>query len=361
MEITHICPTYDLEFAHWHEKVTCQQAKMGHSVRVLTTTLLPNGSGTGHKPGRSEHENVEIIRFPAKTLGHQILPIVNPGRFRINTDILHLHSYGQIFPELVALLNPRTPTVLKADVGAVYPDKNPIKYIERELVDVVTGFDDEELGYLVQMGFDQNDIYKIPHGVDFTKFATTGESIDSITGRLLMVAQVIPEKNIELAINTLAEILKGDKVNEDIHLRIVGPIIQEEYHEKLVSLAEKRGVSDHVVFTGLVAHDRIQEEYAKARVLLVTSRSESGGPASMLEATATGRPVVSVPLSLAKELEAGVVRVPYKTDQIADEVHKLLTDEILWEKWANSASEVAQIRDWKTITQNLEDIYTGLI
>ncbi|GAA0193338.1 glycosyltransferase family 4 protein [Halobaculum roseum] len=360
MRVTHICPTFDLEFAHWHEKVATRQAQAGHSVTVLTTTLLPNGSGAGHEKGRTEEQGIEIVRFPARTFGHQILPIANPVRFRVDTDVLHLHSYGQVFPEIVAILNPRTPSILKADVGAVYPDKNPLKYVERELVDAVTGFDDEELGFLDRMGFDRGIIHKIPHGVDFDEFDAAGESTDPIAGRLLMVAQVIPEKNIELSIEALAELIDTDRDHENLHLRVVGPIVDEEYHQELLSVSENRGVSDRVTFAGLVPHDKIKHEYAKARTLLVTSRSESGGPASMLEGAATGRPVVSVPLSLADELEEGVIRVPYESERIADELEELLTDSEIWRRWSNAATEVARRRSWNSVLNDLDGIYDSI-
>ena len=357
MRVTHICPTFDLEFAHWHEKVATRQANTGHSVTVLTTTLAPNGSGTAHKSGIYKSHGVKIVRFPATTLGHQILPLTSPTRLRVNTDVLHLHSYGQVFPEVVATLNPNTPTVLKADVGAVYPDKNPLKYIERELVDAVTGFDDEELGYLTRMGFPRESVYKIPHGVDFEDFYTAGEDTDPVPGRLLMVAQVIPEKNIELSIEALAELVDEGGAHENAHLRIVGPIVDESYHQQLLSLAERRGIAERVTFAGLVPHERIKHEYAEANILLVTSRSESGGPASMLEGAATGRPVISVPLSLANELEGGVVEVPYDADRISTELEGLLTDESEWAHWAEAAAAVARTRSWNSIVGDIDEIY----
>jgi glycosyltransferase involved in cell wall biosynthesis len=104
---------------------------------------------------------------------------------------------------------------------------------------------------------------------------------------ILFLGRVVPNKGLELLIETLAELKR--RLHRP-HLIVAGPY-SEGYHNALSSLAERLHVTDSITFTGLVTGARKSETFASANVFVLPSYTEAFSIA-VLEAMACGLPVV---------------------------------------------------------------------
>jgi glycosyltransferase involved in cell wall biosynthesis len=101
---------------------------------------------------------------------------------------------------------------------------------------------------------------------------------------ILFVGQVIRGKGVDLLLRALSR-LEGNW-----RARIVG---EGNHLPACRDLAEELGIAEQVAFTGWVDHDRLDEYYAAARLLVVPSRWPEPFGMVGIEAMARGRPVVA--------------------------------------------------------------------
>lgn len=103
---------------------------------------------------------------------------------------------------------------------------------------------------------------------------------------LLSLSRVSYEKNIQAIINQLPAVLSE---NSRIKLVIVG---DGPYLQALKELAVSSGVEDHVVFTGMIAHDQVGLYYKACDFFISASTSETQG-LTYIESLASGKPIIA--------------------------------------------------------------------
>lgn len=103
---------------------------------------------------------------------------------------------------------------------------------------------------------------------------------------LLSLSRVSYEKNIQAIINQLPAVLSE---NSRIKLVIVG---DGPYLQALKELAVSSGVEDHVVFTGMIAHDQVGLYYKACDFFVSASTSETQG-LTYIESLASGKPIIA--------------------------------------------------------------------
>jgi glycosyltransferase involved in cell wall biosynthesis len=121
----------------------------------------------------------------------------------------------------------------------------------------------------------------------------------------------------------------------------LGRSADDAYRQTLRRLTRELGLSDRVVFTGVV--DRIFDVYAAADVVVNPARVAEGLGRAALEALAAGRPVVSsrvgaVPEVLRDRVDALLVE-PDAPEAIASAVSALCNDENLRESLVRRGRE----------------------
>jgi len=123
---------------------------------------------------------------------------------------------------------------------------------------------------------------------------------------LLAVARLAPEKNLQLALQVLAQVRK---LFPDTGLVIVGSGPEEN---KLKKLAKKLMLGGAVEFVGW--QNELASFYKTANAFIQTSYFEGYGLA-FIEAGLSGLPVISTPVGIATELEAGKDAYIYPLDK----------------------------------------------
>jgi glycosyltransferase involved in cell wall biosynthesis len=149
----------------------------------------------------------------------------------------------------------------------------------------------------------------IHNGLDLSIFTpvddrSLGPRTSDGTVRILLPQSDAPHKRNWLAADVMAELrIRGDACR-DVRLTVVGG---GEYADLRVSLA-RHGLEQCVDFTGHVRRTEIASLYASHDVVLMTGLAESfGNP--IIEAHAAGRPVVTAPFSVARELAGPLLHI----------------------------------------------------
>jgi glycosyltransferase involved in cell wall biosynthesis len=147
---------------------------------------------------------------------------------------------------------------------------------------------------------------------------TAGEPL-----RVLCVGRLVPEKGQALLLEAVRRLL-DDGV--DVRLTLVGDGPRRAALEARVA---ELALGDAVHLTGAVGQDQIRDHYARADVFALPSFAE-GVPVVLMEAMATGLPVVTTRIAgIAELVEDGVsghVLPPGRVDLLADALAHLAAD-----------------------------------
>lgn len=183
--------------------------------------------------------------------------------------------------------------------------------------------------------------YKIPQGVPVITYL----------GRL------DSEKHVGTLVKAFARVRKQTKA----HLLIVGSGNDLEY---LRSLAKELRVGRHVTLTGRVPDEDLPGLHRIGKVFVMTSPVELQC-ISMLEAMASGLPVVAVDDGALRELaHDGVNGFVVQTDDdeaMAEKVQLLLSDEKLRSQMAKESVKIAATHNLEHTLDEFEEIYNQVI
>lgn len=155
------------------------------------------------------------------------------------------------------------------------------------------------------------------------------------------------EKNLDTLLAFWAE---ASKQLNDISLLIIG---DGPHREHLAALTQKLSISDSVRFTGKIPHNELPEYYAACSLYVTASLTENYS-ISMLEALASGLPVVHMLDELNEcQLINGMNGFPFTSEQefvtilsslssMSDEERKRLSDNIRLSVKNSGAKELAE-------------------
>jgi glycosyltransferase involved in cell wall biosynthesis len=181
---------------------------------------------------------------------------------------------------------------------------------------------------LLRRGVPPERVTVIPNGIDIDAGHHRGAAASHATfaPTLLVVGRLIPEKNIELAIEVLARVRQR---HPQAGLLVAGEGPQQA---ALLEKARTLGVSEWVRFLGFV--DDVRGLLTRCECFLLPSRTE-GMPIALLEAMAAGAPIVAshvggIPAAVTDGIE-GVLVPPCDGDRLFSAVSRLLEDRELSE------------------------------
>jgi glycosyltransferase involved in cell wall biosynthesis len=221
-----------------------------------------------------------------------------------------------------------------------------------EQVDLVFARSDKDRKYLQCLVPGQN-IQELPpwfEGVNKPSFPS--DLVEEYS--LLFVGNMRRSVNIEAVVYFCRHILpRVRKAVPDAKLYIVGDSPSEQV---------RRLANEHVIVTGYV--EDLREYYARCQVFVAPLLVGGGIIVKVLDALATGRPVVCT--SVANE---GIEAVPGRDLYVADSPEKfaeytveLLTDHERWQGMSkNGRAFVEHKYSWKRVIDGLEHAYASLL
>ena len=290
-------------------------------------------------------------------------------------DVIHTHGFRTPQSSITGLFRKMHRDCVIMTVHTFFPAQSTLDGVLKNFYDASIGnltirsFDafipinNQVQSKLLNIGVPKDKITLIPNSVDTERFENLPSpniflnkigacSKDEI---LLMVGRIDWQKGLDSAIKTFARVHKD---NKNTKLVIVGKDFGFQGH--LQDLAEKYNIYSKVIFAGDLDEETLHSAYASAKVLLMTSVYE-GLPTVLLEAMASGLPVVSTPLiGISEIIPEGVIWC--NKEKLPERINDILTDKNLRE--TISIQEKIRVKkdfDWTKNSEKILDVYKSVL
>lgn len=174
---------------------------------------------------------------------------------------------------------------------------------------------------------------------------------------LLYVGRLDSEKHLHILLKAAARVMK----KQSVHLVIVG---QGKERERLIDLVGELGIGGQTSMTGRVTNEDLVQMHRVGTIFCMPSPAELQCIA-MLEAMASGLPVVAVNAGALKELcHDGENGYLFKYDDdvmMAAAIIKLLSDKSKYQQMAQRSLAIAKTHDITHTLDRFEAIYQSLL
>lgn len=336
--------------------------KLGHQTDVVC--LDKCGYGKEHLKPFEEYDGIKIYRIPFLNLKfYNIAPHV--FSFIKNYDIIHIHSIG-FFSDFLILTQflHKKKLVLNTHSGIFHTKrilwiKNIYfnlwcKFLLRNIELIVGGEYDRKLFSQIS-----SNINLVPITIDVKKFLKIKRSPEK--NALVYIGRIATNKRIDNLIKTLSFVKK--KIPE-VKLYIVGRD-WEGLKSDLLQLAKDNGVEKNVIFTGEVTERELLNYLKIAYLYVFASEYEGAAVISVLEAMATGCPVVinkiirDTSAQYVIDKKTGFVVNYEEPEKAAEEVIKLLNKDL--SGISKHARTAVKEYDWEISAKKIEKIYKRLL
>jgi glycosyltransferase involved in cell wall biosynthesis len=148
----------------------------------------------------------------------------------------------------------------------------------------------------------------------------------------------------------------------DVRLIVTGPT---SYKQQMLSITRDLGIQENVIFSGKVPREELPFYYSACDIVAVPSLQE-GFPIVVLEAMASGKPVVASRVGGIPEAiepgKTGILVDAGNSNQLGRALITLLNDQDLRRRMGREARLVAETRfDWERIAQRYIDEFDSLL
>ncbi|MGA9677309.1 MAG: glycosyltransferase family 4 protein, partial [Mycobacterium sp.] len=179
-----------------------------------------------------------------------------------------------------------------------------------------------------------------PTGLEFFALAPSRPS----EPRLLFAGVLVPRKNLEGLLNAFAQVRQAAP---GARLIMVGPHPDPDYAQTVQDRVTSLALGDSVDIVGFVDNDRLRQEIATARAVVLFSREETA-PTIIAQAMAAGKPVVATRVGGVPEMindgESGFVVESEDETAFAERMLTLLNDQDLCLRMGARGHELALCR-----------------
>ena len=200
------------------------------------------------------------------------------------------------------------------------------------------------------------DIRVIPNGVDTEIFHPSQKQTLTKPIQALTVCRLISRKRIDLLIRAVA---RTKVFGLNVQLNIAG---QGNLMEPLQKLADQLNIADSVAFMGAVPAEQMPQLYRDNDILVMSSAHE-GMSNAMLEAMASGLPIITTRCEGAEELieNNGIVVEDPCAEAIAEAIKELADNRQEHKRMSIAARKRAERFSWSSTAEEYLKFYENII
>ena len=165
-------------------------------------------------------------------------------------------------------------------------------------------------------------------------------------------------KNNDLLIKAFAVLKKRKKI---FHKLVIAGIDPSHKINKLKKIINKFDIEKDVIYLGSIEYKSMPFLYQNSDLTVFLSSYETFG-LPILEAMAAGCPVLSSDKTSLPEVvgDAGTIVNPFKTEEVANKIYKLLIDKNIRERCIGKGLVRARRFSWESVAQRLMNVYSNL-
>ncbi len=285
-------------------------------------------------------------------------------------EVVHLHAHFAHSPASVALFGSMLADIPFSFTGHakdIYTQNRGQLREKIELAKMVitcTGYNKE---YLQEVAPDTAPpVHRVYHGIDLSLFHNRVERrTPTPPYRILTVARLTAKKGIDLILTALS-LLKEQGM--DFSYTLIG---DGDEREAVLAKIFALGLEEHCYWLGVLPHDRVIREFARADLFVLGCRVTENGdrdgiPNVMVESLAMGLPAVSTTVSALPEIvqpgKTGLLVEPDNPELFARAVEKMLFDNNLRRSCIRQGLElVGRQFDNRVLIRRLAAIYLKAI
>jgi len=195
----------------------------------------------------------------------------------------------------------------------------------------------------------------IPNGVNLKLFNLNKDRpfLDPLVPRIICISRLNEQKGIEYALYAVKLLIKDFPRTK---LIIIG---DGECRHSLEDQAIELKLANNVIFLGEVPNEDLANYLYDSNVFLLPSFRE-GFSLSLLEAMASGLPVVATPVGISPLIKIwnNGYLVPIKdSDAIYHAIREIISDPENWEIFSRNSIRYAQEYSWKKVAKKYEEQY----
>ncbi len=288
--------------------------------RGLNPLLITTGAAQGQRFDKIVEKSFPIAQLSAKF------------------DVVHLNSPGS--PLTRRALRGGAPKVFVLHSSLDVMDEERARPALRELEEIYAGVN----AFVVASNHAAKTVEKwlnfkplvIHHGIDTSIFNPYNVSKQEARKKLsipcerkivLWVGRISPEKNLLMAVKALEHIVRED---QNALLLVKGRAVSEPYLKRVLDLARKLNVAKHLVLDVKWSTNMMMYYYYRAADVYVhTSLTEAFGSLTLLEAMASGTPVIANNASSIPEAVGDAGFLANSEEELAERVLEVLHNDRL--------------------------------
>jgi len=252
-------------------------------------------------------------------------------------SVLTMTTYSFYYPHQVYGL--KDPSTTLGRVHQWMTDR-AARYLIQEGADALIMLSEAQMRIYVEAGFAPGKMRVIPNFVDPRFLAGSEPAFPAVRKKILYVGRLSGEKGVKTLVRAFGRV---SNVHPDLGLTIVGagPLMAD-----LKLLAQSLGVGQRTRFTGNVPYETIRDAYVDSFVFVHPGIWPEPFGRTILEAMASGIPVIATSTGSAPELlsDSGLFFEPGDADTLASQIDRLAASPDLWIRLSRSGQARAAER-----------------